>query len=44
MKRIKIGAEEKKLVLFTVAEIGVPPGGGQGGQGDQSFHMGDRGR
>ena len=31
-KRIKIDAEEKKLVLCTVVEIGVPPGGGQGGR------------
>ena len=44
MKKIKIGVEELKLVLCTVVEIGVPPGGGQGGQGSQSFHMGGTGR
>ena len=43
-KRIKINGERKKLVLCTVVEIGVPPGGGQGGRGGQSFHMGNRGR
>ena len=42
-KKIKIDAEEKKLVLCTVVEIGVPPGGGQWGQGSQWFHMGGRG-
>ena len=44
MNKIKINEEEKKLVLCTVAEIRVPPGGGQGGRGGQSFHMGGRGR
>ena len=44
MKKIRIGAEEKKLVLFTVAESRVPPGGGQGGQGGQLFHNWDRGK
>ena len=44
MKEIKIDEEELKLVLCTVVEIGVPPGGGQGGRGVQSFYMGGRGR
>ena len=44
MKRIQIAIKKKKLVLCTVVEIGVPPGGGQGGQGGQSFYMGGRGR
>ena len=44
MKKIKIGAEELKLVLCTAVEIGVSPGGGQGGRRGQSFHIGDRGR
>ena len=43
-KRIKIDAEEKKLVLCTVVEIRVPPEGGQGGLGGQSFYVGGRGR
>ena len=38
-KKIKIDEEEKKLVLCTVAEIRVPPWGGQGRRGDQSFYV-----
>ena len=44
MNEIKIDEEELKLVLCTVVEIRVPPGGGQGGRGGQSFYMGGRGR
>ena len=44
VSEIKIDEEELKLVLCTVVEIRVPPGGGQGGRGGQSFHMGGRGR
>ena len=44
VNEIKIDEEELKLVLCTVLEIRVPPGGGQGGRGDQSFYMEGRGR
>ena len=44
MNKIKIDEEELKLVLCTVVEIRVPPEGGQGGRGGQSFYMGGRGR
>ena len=35
---------EAKLVLYTVFEIGLPAGGGQGDRGGQSFDGGGMGR
>ena len=36
----KIATGKGKLVLCSGGKIGVPPGGGQGGQGYQSFCVG----
>ena len=44
MKKSQIAIKEKKLVLCTVVEIGVPPGEGLEGRGGQSFYVGGRGR